>query len=492
MPKVRANSQQRWVNRTSAATPDYKAGVANPRTPWQAATVAAAATHSAAMTAAIQNQSFLKGVQGSSDAVWASAATGKGADRFAGGVAAGANAYQTGVAKYTQVIENTVLPARGPKGDPRNFQRVVTMANALRAAKTGKAAFSSIGLLVVVALLLLGAVVAVKAVVAPERALMPTEPREILCGQSRSVFEGASGGDGGKIAGKGKGKAAGGFLAPVLIVGVGMLAFALSGAAIDTVSATVTAPGAVVTAMAAVAGDSLVTRNAPLSKPPICIAIWAKSQASGVLQFTHPSGHDQVRDLRFRHVAATPINLLPFTLNEGMQPQELITLSMSGSAVGGQTELAHLMMYYTELGGILARLIDKPTLVSRMTELVTIEDTTTATLASTYSGPRALNAGSDLLIANTDYALLGYSLGAVCGCLTIRGADSGNLRIPMPGFSGNNVSGFNWFVWLSEETGLPLIPVFNSANKAGIFIENVQDQALAAVPFSLLFARLSP
>jgi hypothetical protein len=138
MPTVRPNASARWSTRANAATPDYKAGVQNPRTPWQAATTAAAPAWTSGVQSAIQNGSFQKGVAASSDAIWAAAASTKGADRYGTGVAAGQINYANGVAKYTQVIQNTQLPPRGPKGDPRNFQRVVVMATALRNAKLGK------------------------------------------------------------------------------------------------------------------------------------------------------------------------------------------------------------------------------------------------------------------------------------------------------------------------------------------------------------------
>ena len=61
----------------------------------------------------------------------------KGPARFAQGVQIAQPAYQEGVAKYLQVISATALPPRGPKGDPRNLQRVSVLATALRKAKTG-------------------------------------------------------------------------------------------------------------------------------------------------------------------------------------------------------------------------------------------------------------------------------------------------------------------------------------------------------------------
>ena len=139
MPKVRSNGAQRWATRTAAATEDFVAGVANPRRDWQSATVAAAPAHKAAMTEALARDAFAKGVAKAGNEKWARATSGKGAQRFGPGAAEGVQDYQNGVAPYLQVIETTQLPPRGPKGDPRNIQRVAVLAAALRKRKTGSA-----------------------------------------------------------------------------------------------------------------------------------------------------------------------------------------------------------------------------------------------------------------------------------------------------------------------------------------------------------------
>jgi len=137
MPKVRGNPAEKWSRRASAATPDYAAGVQSPRTSWQQATVAAAQAQAAGVQAAIQRGSFAKGVNKAGDAKWQAKALSKGQGRYAGGVQDAMQDYEAGFAPYRNVIERTALPARGPKGDPRNLERVRVIAAALRAAKVG-------------------------------------------------------------------------------------------------------------------------------------------------------------------------------------------------------------------------------------------------------------------------------------------------------------------------------------------------------------------
>jgi hypothetical protein len=88
---------------------------------------------------AIREKRFEKGVAKAGDQKWQQKAATKGAERFGPGVNAAQADYEAAVAPYLQVIASTTLPPRGPKGDPKNFERVKVMAMALRAKKTGKA-----------------------------------------------------------------------------------------------------------------------------------------------------------------------------------------------------------------------------------------------------------------------------------------------------------------------------------------------------------------
>lgn len=469
MPRVRPNGAARWASRTAAATQDYQAGVANPRISWQQATVASAEAHKAAVTEALAKGRFAQGVQKAGDAKWQRNAAGKGADRFGPGAAAGVEDYSNGVQKYLQVIEGTQLPPRGPKGDPRNIQRVAVLAAALRKAKTGSITMVMVVLIGLVSLISIGMGLRLHSTTGnrpsggDKTGLQSSQQKPQTLTQSGRLL---------------------------LLFGLGA-AVIKSGAALDLVSASVTAAAAGGTAMAAVAGDSLNVRNCPLETEPQLLTFWVKSQTSGFVQMTHPAGHDTTRDIRGRHVAAANLPLLPAGFAEPMEPQETIALTLGAGAVAGDVELWHALMYYPQLPGINANLIDLNTLDARFVEYVTVEDSTTATAGGAYSGTRLITAASDLLIANTDYALLGAHLGALCGVLAVQGSDVGNLRVGIPGMNGRPDLTAMWFPWLTQEFGLPLIPVFNSANKGNISITNVQDENLAAVPFALVLARLS-
>jgi hypothetical protein len=62
-----------------------------------------------------------------------------------------------------------------------------------------------------------------------------------------------------------------------------------------------------------------------------------------------------------------------------------------------------------------------------------IEVTVTPGTTGNYGTSVALNANDDRLVANADYALLGYTCDQPTLCFGIRGPDTGFNRIPMPG-----------------------------------------------------------
>lgn len=259
--------------------------------------------------------------------------------------------------------------------------------------------------------------------------------------------------------------------------------------AIDTVTATVTAAAAAGSAAAAVPGDSLTVRST--SGRVRLLNCWIDTDAGGFVQITSPKLHDNTRGLRFRTTVHQPMPLLPYEAMQDLYPVDTLGVTIGSAAGAGKIDNLMMMVYYDDLTGVSQNLINVATLQQRKQETVTVEYGPGAPAAgNTYSGLAALNAQSDLLKRGSSYALVGFqSSGNVTG-LTIRGADSGNLRIPMPGWSPGAFATGTWFYDLSNYYGLPLIPVFQANNTPGIFIEQVSNDLLAVITASLIFVRL--
>jgi hypothetical protein len=140
MPQVKSISAitDKWKRRAGAASQDYAAGVASPRRSWSQATVEAADAQAAGVQQAISEKRFEKGVTAAGDSKWSAKAKNLGATRYGPGVAAATGDYQSGFSPFVSVIEGITLPPRGPKGDPRNYERSAVIGQALHDAKTGK------------------------------------------------------------------------------------------------------------------------------------------------------------------------------------------------------------------------------------------------------------------------------------------------------------------------------------------------------------------
>lgn len=133
--KDTAQIAAKWARVTPQRAEDYRLGVESPRRDWQQATIAAAGRYAAGVQAALQNKLYEKGVNRATSQKWQRRALELGPARFAQGVSASGDAYQTGYEPYRQTIANLRLPPRGPAGDPRNLDRVAAVAKALHDRK---------------------------------------------------------------------------------------------------------------------------------------------------------------------------------------------------------------------------------------------------------------------------------------------------------------------------------------------------------------------
>lgn len=128
-------SSKKWQRVSSGAAREYEEGVKNPRKDWADNTAASESAYEAGVTAAISRKSFGKGVSNAGTSKWQEGAISKGVPRWAQGISLAGDAYRAGFSPYREVIARTTLPVRGPKGDPRNIERVAILAKALHEEK---------------------------------------------------------------------------------------------------------------------------------------------------------------------------------------------------------------------------------------------------------------------------------------------------------------------------------------------------------------------
>jgi len=108
-----AASVGKWAQKTTAGIPNYQQAVAG----------ASVANRIRANVAGRGSQRYPAKIRA------------VGASRFSAGVQAAGGDYSQGFAPYLQVIQGVTLPAKGPRGDPRNYDLTRAVGDALHNAR---------------------------------------------------------------------------------------------------------------------------------------------------------------------------------------------------------------------------------------------------------------------------------------------------------------------------------------------------------------------
>lgn len=218
---------------------------------------------------------------------------------------------------------------------------------------------------------------------------------------------------------------------------------------------------------AAAAGDSLTIRNFPTANPAYLEGIVRMGTTAGYGQVRSPLLHDNVQGIRITPGESPSLFSLPAETQQAMQPQDTLISSISGGA--GEVDILLILMYYTNLGGAQARFINPGDLQGNIMYAKPLQiAVTTGGTAGTWTDT-VITTSEDLLHANKDYAVLGYTANVALGFIGLKGIDTANLRVGGPG-STQEFPVSSYFVTMSQRTGRPHIPVFNSANKNSTYV----------------------
>lgn len=264
------------------------------------------------------------------------------------------------------------------------------------------------------------------------------------------------------------------------------------GHALELVCGQVTNPAGAITPLVMNAGNSATVRNADLSSYAALLQTWANFHNVGLWRIRSPKLHDNVQGIRFR----IPVQQLDPLMVPGewqrLVPQDTLTLELQSAAGAGVIEGAAMLIYYSDLPGNAARLIGIPELLKRTQNVWTTEISIVPGAAGGYSGQVAINSGFDNFKANTDYALVGYEVDTRCTAVRFTSPDFSNLGIGGPGEITVRHLTARWFYHLTQQFGIPLIPVFNAANKFGTLVDIMQDNGGATTIVTAMLHELAP
>lgn len=212
------------------------------------------------------------------------------------------------------------------------------------------------------------------------------------------------------------------------------------------------------------------------------LAPWAQFGAAGKFQIKSPRWHDTtICDTYHVQVGTAAFGLNPLLGLDDQEPAystDTLTVQVTTdtSQTASTTYVGCFPVYYSNLPGVDANLMTWAQ-VQAYQNYANKDGLHYITWASPQSAGTAGNIGTGTLINATNdqykaghfYALLGYEVSATCAAVLFSGTDTGNLYLGGPGTLDTDVTR-NWFVDLSNNQNLPLIPVIQANNKGTTYV----------------------
>lgn len=261
------------------------------------------------------------------------------------------------------------------------------------------------------------------------------------------------------------------------------------GIAVETVGGRVTNPSTTFTALTANTGGSFTVKSFAQTSKCYLDQMWAHEATPAVFRIRSPRMHDSSQGIRLQVGDTVPRLLMADGNEQLLYPSDTLTVEGTGGAA--ETDAFFYNAYYQDLGGINARLAMWSEISPRIVDIAGVEvDATTSATAGDWSGGTAINATLDSFKADTDYALLGYTVGTVCGAVAIAGTDTGNLKIGGPG-AVDGIENRQFYVNQANRTGRPYVPIINSNNRGATLLYVADPAVSTSVHVSLFFAQLS-
>lgn len=260
--------------------------------------------------------------------------------------------------------------------------------------------------------------------------------------------------------------------------------------AMEVVTGRVLNPNGVLTTVTNNTGNTFAVRDFSDPARAALEAVWAQMATAGEVRITSPRLHDNVQGIRLQIAAGVIRNQFPDELRQRLYANDVLTVQQSGGAA--ETDCVGTLIVYDDLGGVTQNLQTWEGVAPRIVDVVGhVVQVTAPTTAGDWSAGNALNAFSQQLKADNTYAILGYETATPELAVGISGSDTGNLRVGGPGPTEPTETR-DWFVTLTRNTGLPLIPIIK-ANNQGSTLVSVARATAGGGPdnVTLILARLS-
>jgi hypothetical protein len=260
------------------------------------------------------------------------------------------------------------------------------------------------------------------------------------------------------------------------------------GVGIDTILVHAANPGATGAAATPATGDSLAVRSFAQQSSARLETMIRQAAEKGFLQVKSPMFHDNVRGIRLLSGTGTSHWLMPPVVGQPLRPSD--TLSVTISAATAASDVGALIHYYTTLPGANAQLVNWGDISGSYKSIVSVEVACNsgATIGAWVDTP--ITHTTNLLHANTTYAILGYQTTTTLAVVATKGQHTSNLRVGGPG-TVESLTTALWFVQQGTYHGTPHIPVFTSNNRTSVYVSVGASTATVAANVSLICAELT-
>lgn len=248
----------------------------------------------------------------------------------------------------------------------------------------------------------------------------------------------------------------------------------------ETILATTIGVRAAPGPMTAGAGQSFTLRDQDPNSKLLLLDFIVDVSVASTFSVRSPRMHDNVRGIQFEIGVLAQPEIKIKGLTQPLFPQDNLQF-VAGIGGGAATyDNVALTVFYENLIGATGDLRTWDSIKDRVKNLMVASCAPVVPATSDWSPGVSINSTIDLFKANTDYAILGATSGSGGGMFAVSGPCTGNVLYGHPVNWAERDWDSQWFKSNSIMTGLPLIPVMKSADKAGTFVYLADPNATVA------------
>jgi len=235
--------------------------------------------------------------------------------------------------------------------------------------------------------------------------------------------------------------------------------------------------------------QSLTVRSADSGSQVRLLGAWRKGTVAAPFRIRSPRLHDDVQGIRVETVASGPYNVFDHGIQQSLVSNDKLTIESYDTDATNANVLA--LIGYDSIAGSNGNYATWSQIQSRIMALIGVSiDISAGGTLSEYSAGDSFDVSTNLMKAQSEYAILGYDVENTVAGIAVAGPCTGNLKNGGPGVN-NLFHTRDWFVKMSVDTGLPFIPVMRQADIANTFAYQVDNAAGATNTVTFLCAQLS-